>query len=90
MDGERLKYDNPFVRKLDMYLINYLNLPSVGEFSMEGEGKFVIEKRFEIYSLKDGHSYQRQPHKPTQLLSITTYEKRTNRNIQRRDRWIKI
>jgi len=43
MDGERLKYDNPFVRKLDMYLINYLNLPSVGEFSMEGEGKFVID-----------------------------------------------
>lgn len=48
INGEQLKYDNPFVQELDLYLINYLNLPDVGEFDMEGLGKFIIEND-EVY-----------------------------------------
>jgi len=37
-----------YVEKLYIYIANYLNLPDVGEFHMEGKGKF-IEDKGEVY-----------------------------------------
>ena len=39
MDRELMDYRDPFVEQLYIYLVNYLNLPSVGEFDLEGIGK---------------------------------------------------
>ena len=44
LDGERMDYNDKFVEDLYIYLVNYLNLPDVGEFSMEGKGKLIEEK----------------------------------------------
>lgn len=54
LDGERLKHENPFVREIDVYLMNYLDLPSVGPFELEGEGKFVIEND-ELYIVYESY-----------------------------------
>ena len=43
-----MEYEDKYVEQLDIYLVNYLNLPSVGEFEMNGEGK-LIEVNGEIY-----------------------------------------
>lgn len=48
IDNENLKYDNIFAQELDLYMINYLNLPDVGEFAMEGSGEIVKEAE-ELY-----------------------------------------
>ena len=47
-NNERLKFDHPFAMELDLYLINYLNLPDVGEFDLEGGGE-IIKENEEIY-----------------------------------------
>lgn len=43
IDKEELPYDGNILVGLDMYIANYLNLPDVGEFQMEGEGKIIEE-----------------------------------------------
>ena len=48
LNGEQMDYRDKYVEKLYIYLANYLNLPDVGEFDMEGEGK-LIEEKGEIY-----------------------------------------
>jgi len=44
IDGTELNYDNAFAQEMDMYLINKLDLPDVGEFAMEGGGKIIMEQ----------------------------------------------
>jgi hypothetical protein len=48
LDGQRLNYHDEFAKRLDIYLINFLNLPDVGDFEMEGQGR-IIEHNGEIY-----------------------------------------
>lgn len=48
LDGKEMDYRDMYVEKLYIYIANYLNLPDVGEFDMEGEGK-LIEEKGEIY-----------------------------------------
>lgn len=43
LNGEELQYDHPFVQELDMYIVNYLNLPDSGDFEMEGGGEIIRE-----------------------------------------------
>ena len=43
LDGKQLGYDRPLGEAMDMYLIDYLNLPSAGDFSLKGQG--TIEKK---------------------------------------------
>lgn len=43
-DEERINYDTEFGRKMDLYIINFLNLPDVGEFYMKGTGEIILEK----------------------------------------------
>ena len=48
VDGAELTYNNAFAMELDMYLVNYLNLPDAGEFSMTGNGE-IVEENEELY-----------------------------------------
>ena len=48
VDKKQLDYKNPFAEELEIYLMNYLNLPDIGGFEMEGKGEFIIEDD-EIY-----------------------------------------
>ena len=48
IDGQEMDYGSKFVEELSIYLINYLNLPDVGEISVEGEGQ-LIEDKGEVY-----------------------------------------
>lgn len=47
-DGKEMDYRDKYVEKLYIYIANYLNLPDVGEFQMEGGGK-LIEDNGEVY-----------------------------------------
>ncbi|MFK7970894.1 MAG: hypothetical protein AB8F95_11030 [Bacteroidia bacterium] len=44
MDGEELPHTDSFAEEMSMYLLNRLSLPDAGEFSMEGDGNFILEK----------------------------------------------
>ncbi len=44
LDGEQMSYDNIFAEELELYLVNKLNLPDVGDFSMKGVGKLLLEE----------------------------------------------
>lgn len=48
IDGKRVDYNDSFAGQLDIYIVNYLNLPSIGELDLEGEGK-LIEDEGAIY-----------------------------------------
>ncbi len=48
IDEQQLGYNNAFAEKLDLYLMNRLNLPDAGPFSMQGGGKFLVEED-EVY-----------------------------------------
>ncbi len=48
LDGKKMDYKDKYVEKLYIYIANYLNLPDVGEFHMEGEGK-LVEDNGEVY-----------------------------------------
>ncbi|MGH1337346.1 MAG: hypothetical protein ACRBFS_14580 [Aureispira sp.] len=44
IDGEQLTYDDPLGEAMDLYLIDYLELPSAGEFSLKGKGEITLEE----------------------------------------------
>lgn len=48
IDEKKLAYDSPILIGLDMYLINYLNLPTVGELELVGEGE-IIDENDQLY-----------------------------------------
>ena len=44
-DGKQIPWDSEFGSQLSLYLGNFLNLPDVGEFLLEGKGEIILEKR---------------------------------------------
>lgn len=44
VDGKEMDYSNKLAEKLHIYLINYLDLPDVGEFELEGEGTLMEDQ----------------------------------------------
>lgn len=48
IDGKPIDFDNKYAEELDVYLINYLSLPDVGEFYLEGKGE-IIKINKDIY-----------------------------------------
>ncbi|MFK8102816.1 MAG: hypothetical protein AB8G15_09840 [Saprospiraceae bacterium] len=50
IDEKRLAYDHELAEALDLYLINYLELPSVGEFQMEGGGSITQTEEGLLFS----------------------------------------
>lgn len=48
LDDKEVPYNDKFAQGLDMFLVNYLNLPDVGEFSMDGGGN-IIEQNDKLY-----------------------------------------
>lgn len=48
LNGKEMNYRDSYVEKLYIYIANYLNLPDVGEFVMEGGGK-LTEENGEVY-----------------------------------------
>lgn len=55
IDGKELDFNDPTSEQLEIYLLNYLVLPDVGEFSMKGGGeirlsdeKIIIEYASEV------------------------------------------
>lgn len=43
INGTPMDYQDELAEELDLYLINFLELPSAGEFSMEGTGEVIYE-----------------------------------------------
>ena len=43
IDEIELPYNSDFLNGLDIYIINYLNLPDIGEFELVGEGEIIDE-----------------------------------------------
>ncbi|MEM1134278.1 MAG: hypothetical protein AAGI07_00455 [Bacteroidota bacterium] len=48
VDGKQVSYNDKFAEELDIYIVNYLDLPDVGEFQMEGEGE-IVEENGKVY-----------------------------------------
>lgn len=48
LDDKEVPWNDKFAREFDLYLVNYLNLPDVGEFSMDGVGN-IIEENDKLY-----------------------------------------
>lgn len=44
MDGQELDYEHPLAAAMDLFLINRLDLPSVGEFNLEGGGNIALKE----------------------------------------------
>ena len=42
-DGKEIPWDSEFGGQLRLYLGNFLNLPDVGEFHLEGKGQLILE-----------------------------------------------
>lgn len=42
IDGQQLVFGDPLGEAMDMYLINRLDLPSAGEFSLKGKGTIEL------------------------------------------------
>jgi hypothetical protein len=64
MNNEQLKYDNAFSQELELYLVNYLNLPDTGQFELEGDGEIIQENEglFIVYEsiLKGIEDYENE------------------------------
>ncbi len=43
IDNKELPYNSPILNGLDIYISNYLNLPSVGDIELIGEGEIIDE-----------------------------------------------
>ena len=48
IDGEKIGLNDDIGEQIDIYIINFLNLPDVGEFEMEGNGE-IIDEEGKIY-----------------------------------------
>ena len=48
LDGKEIDYTKSIFEALDIHVLNHLNLPDAGEFSMEGGGT-IIEEDGKIY-----------------------------------------
>lgn len=44
INGQQLEFGNPLAEAMDMFLINRLDLPSAGEFTLEGGGSITLEE----------------------------------------------
>lgn len=42
-DGKQIPWESEFGTQLSIYLSNFLNLPDVGEFLLEGKGEILLE-----------------------------------------------
>ena len=43
IDGKEIDYRENILADLDLYIVNFLNLPDAGEFAMEGKGEILLE-----------------------------------------------
>lgn len=43
IDGKEIDFEDPLSSELDMLILNAIELPSVGEFSMDGTGEIILE-----------------------------------------------
>lgn len=44
VDGKGVDFGDPLFLDLDMFIINFLELPSAGEFAMDGKGEIILEE----------------------------------------------
>lgn len=44
INGQQLEFGNPLAEAMDMFLINRLDLPSAGEFTLQGGGTITLKE----------------------------------------------
>ncbi|MFK7799163.1 MAG: hypothetical protein AB8E82_17055 [Aureispira sp.] len=44
IDGEKIPWSNPIADAMDLFLINRLELPSAGDFSLQGKGTLELHE----------------------------------------------
>ncbi len=72
IDEVRLPYDHELAEALDLYLVNYLELPSVGEFQMEGGGKITQTEEGLLFSYLSDVKYV--AHDPDEVPPASEYD----------------